>query len=98
MSVRTALIYSHKFNDFSYGESHPFKVQRFRLAYELIKAYSLDTLENAVISESDKISEEDILSFHDSKYIERMKEFSSSPDPRADFLYGLGDAEYPVFP
>jgi len=98
VSFRTALIYSHRFDDFSYGESHPFKVQRFRLAYELIKAYSLDTLENAVISESDKISEEDILSFHDIKYIDRMKEFSVSPVPRADFLFGLGDAENPVFP
>ncbi len=98
MSARTALIYSHKFDNFSYGESHPFKAQRFRLAYELIKAYSLDTLENSIISEADNIPEEHILSFHDSKYIDRIKEFSSSPVPRADFLYGLGDAENPVFP
>jgi acetoin utilization protein AcuC len=98
VSGRTSLIYSNKFSEFSYGESHPFKVQRFRLAYELIKAYSLDALENSLISESDRISEKDILSFHDVKYIERMKEFNSSPNPRADFLYGLGDAENPVFP
>jgi acetoin utilization protein AcuC len=98
VSVRTALIYSNKFDWFSYGESHPFKVQRFRLAYELIKAYSLDALENTLITESDRISDEDILSFHDVRYIDRMKEFNRSSSPRADFLYGLGDAENPVFP
>ncbi len=98
MSSRTALIYSHKFADFSYGESHPFKVQRFRLAYELITAYGLDSCTGALYPEAPPVAEADILTFHDKAYIERMQEFSASATPRADFLYGLGDAENPVFP
>ena len=98
MPPRTALIYSHKFDNFSYGESHPFKVQRFRLAYELIAAYGLDSCVNSVYPEAPAVAEDDILSFHDKAYIERMKSFSSSAAPRADFLYGLGDVENPVFP
>jgi acetoin utilization protein AcuC len=94
---RTALIYSDKFDEFSYGESHPFKVQRFRLAYELIKAYGLDRCEKAGYPQAPPVSEEAILTFHDKAYIERMKEFSCSATPRADFLYGLGDGENPVF-
>ena len=87
---RTALIYSHQFDNFSYGEFHPFKVQRFRLAYELMAAYGLDRCANAVYPEPPAVSESALLTFHDRTYIERMKEFSSSTAPRADFLYGLG--------
>jgi len=94
---RTALIYSHECDNFSYGESHPFKVQRFRLAYELIRAYGLDRCDNSTYPEPPTVAETAILSFHDKAYIERMKEFSASPTPRADFLYGLGDHENPVF-
>lgn len=97
MSSPTALIYSRNFDDFSYGESHPFKVQRFRLAYELISAYGLDKCENSLYPEAPPVSEDAILTFHDKAYVDRMKEFSSSPVPRADFLYGLGDIENPVF-
>ena len=43
------------------------------------------------------ISEDLLLTFHDPAYIDRLKEFSTSDEPRADFRYGLGDAECPVF-
>jgi acetoin utilization protein AcuC len=38
-----------------------------------------------------------VLTFHDPAYIDRLKEFSASEEPRADFRFGLGDAECPVF-
>lgn len=95
---KTALIYSQSFEQFSYGESHPFKVQRFRLAFELIAAYGLDRLPGAEVHQAAPVEEERLLSFHDSSYLQRMREFSNSTEPRADFLYGLGDAENPVFP
>ncbi len=98
MPTRTALIYSDKFNMFSYGESHPFNVQRFRLAFELIRSYKLDSLPGALVCEGREVSEDQLLSFHDKGYLERMQEFSRSQVPRADFIYGLGDSENPVFP
>jgi len=94
---RTALIYSHHFDNFSYGEFHPLKLQRFRLAYELMTAYGLDSCNMAAYPEAPPVSEAAILTFHDKAYIERMKEFSASAVPRADFLYGLGDTDNPVF-
>lgn len=94
---QTALIYSHEFDRFSYGDAHPFKVQRFRLAYDLIAAYGLDRCDNSIYPDPPPVSEEAILTFHDKQYIERMKEFSGSTAPRADFLFGLGDTENPVF-
>ena len=98
LTPKTALIYSHSFDKFSYGQQHPFKVQRFRLAYELISAYGLDRLDTCQVIETAPVDELRLPSFHDRAYLQRMKEFSSSPEPRADFLYGLGDAECPVFP
>lgn len=98
MSRKTALIYSQSYDQFSYGESHPFKVQRFRLAYELITAYGLDRIPGVEIHEATPVAEEKLRSFHDNNYLLRMQEFSHSAEPRADFLYGLGDVENPVFP
>lgn len=95
---KTALIYSHSFDRFSYGEHHPFKVQRFRLAFELLSAYGLDRLPAATLRDAAAVAEEELLSFHDPRYLERMREFSASAEPRADFLFGLGDSENPVFP
>jgi acetoin utilization protein AcuC len=97
LNGKTALIYSSDFSRFSYGEEHPFKVHRYRLAYELISAYGLIAPPATLISEYRPVVENDLLGFHAADYLARLKEFSNSPEPRADFRYGLGDAENPVF-
>lgn len=97
METKTALIYSSDFSRYSYGEEHPFKVQRFRLAYELISAYGLTELARAKVFDCQPAAEKDILTFHSSNYLAKLKEFSLSDEPRADFRYGLGDIENPVF-
>lgn len=94
---RTALIYSPLFGTFNFGDDHPFKLQRNRLAYDLMDAYGLLSLPNMQIRDCRPASEELLLSFHDSEYITRLKEFSASEEPRADFRFGLGDADCPVF-
>ncbi|HEY5973823.1 MAG TPA: acetoin utilization protein AcuC [Geobacteraceae bacterium] len=94
----TALIYSQDFNCYSYGIDHPFKVQRFRLAYELICAYGLDMLPGAVVCQGGEVRDALLESFHSPEYLARLSEFNGSAVPRADFLYGLGDGENPVFP
>ena len=96
-SCRTALIYSPLFGNFSYGDNHPFKLQRNRLAYDLFEAYGLLDLPNMEIRDCRPISDKLLLTFHEQDYIDRLKEFSSSDEPRADFRYGLGDADCPVF-
>lgn len=94
---RTALIYSPLFGNFDYGDNHPFKLQRNRLAYDLMETYGLLNLPNMQICGCHPASDELVLSFHDPAYIARLKEFSSSEEPRADFSFGLGDAECPIF-
>lgn len=96
-SCRTALIYSPLFGKFSYGDNHPFKLQRNRLAYDLFDAYGLLKLPNMQIRDCSPVTDEQMLTFHDEAYLSRLKEFSVSDEPRADFRFGLGDADCPVF-
>ncbi len=97
MNAKTALIYSSDFSLYSYGEEHPFKVQRFRLAYELMREYGLTGLPGVTVFNCQPAEEKDLLSFHSQNYLAKLKEFSASDEPRADFRYGLGDIENPVF-
>jgi acetoin utilization protein AcuC len=94
---RTALIYSPLFGNFNYGDDHPFKLHRNRMAYDLMAAYGLLELPQMEIRDCQAASDEQLMSFHDPAYIARLKEFSASDVPRADFRFGLGDADCPVF-
>lgn len=91
-----ALIYSHRFGDYSYGEDHPFKVLRYRLAYELIQELGL--LDGAQVVESPFAQEKALLSFHRQDYLDCLRDLSGEEGGRANFFYGLGDVENPVFP
>jgi len=95
--ARTALIYSPLFGSYSYGDDHPFKPQRYHLAHDLLDAYGLLKLPAMEIRACHPVDDDLVLSFHDPLYIERLKEFSNSDEPRADFVFGLGDADCPVF-
>lgn len=95
--ARTALIYSPLFGSYSYGEDHPFKLQRYHLVRDLMEAYGLLALPDMEIRDCRPVDDDLVLSFHDSRYIARLKEFSASDEPRADFAFGLGDADCPVF-
>jgi acetoin utilization protein AcuC len=96
-TARTALIYSPLFGNFSYGDDHPFKLQRYRFVLDLMEAYGLLTLPGMAIRDCRPVDDDLVLTFHDPAYIKQLKEFSASDAPRADFRFGLGDAECPVF-
>ncbi|WP_281185076.1 acetoin utilization protein AcuC [Trichlorobacter lovleyi] len=94
---RTALVYSSRFEQFSYGSQHPFQLHRYGLALELLEAYGLLDLPGMERRDCAPVTDEQILSFHTPAYLKRLKEFSASDEPRADFMFGLGDADCPVF-
>ncbi len=97
MLAKTALVYSSRFSDFDYGADHPFHVQRYQLAYELMDAYGLIGSCGHEVSRYSLVSDESLLSFHSMEYLNKLKEFSETNEPRADFRFGLGDVENPVF-
>lgn len=98
MTQRSAFLYSQRFGEFSYGEDHPFKLLRYRLAHELISELGLLASELVLQVECPLIEESDLLQFHAADYLQTLKEFSASATPRANFRFGLGDVENPVFP
>jgi len=95
--VKPALIYSQRFGDYCYGDDHPFKVLRYQLTHALFDELGLLGNERVDVLECPVATEEDLLLFHRQDYLERLADFSASDTPRADFFYGLGDVENPVF-
>ena len=95
---RHALIYSGRFGDVTFGEDHPFKVLRYRLTYELMEELGLLRAPGVSVVEAPVIAEERLATFHRPAYLARLEEFGRSDVPRADFRFGLGDVENPVFP
>ncbi|MCD6526799.1 MAG: acetoin utilization protein AcuC [Desulfuromonas sp.] len=97
MTDRFALIYSSRFSNYSYGEFHPFKVDRYRLTYELMGHCGLLTKPQMIEVECPLVEEELLLNFHRPDYLKTLREFSADDEVHANFFYGLGDVENPVF-
>jgi acetoin utilization protein AcuC len=97
LTHRTALIISPEWDRFSFGDSHPFDVQRHTLALALMEAYGLTSHPAVQMHPPLAPCRKDLLSFHTLDYLDRLIEFSSSEESRADFCFGLGDADNPVF-
>jgi acetoin utilization protein AcuC len=95
---KTALITCADLAGYCYGDDHPFKVQRYRLASDLMAAYGLLELPAMELRRPRGVTREELLSAHSPDYLERLSEFSAASEPRADFRYGLGDLENPMFP
>ncbi len=98
MTQRSAFLYSRRFGEFSYGEDHPFKVLRYRLAFDLISELGLLASDQVRQIECPLVDEADLRSFHAVDYLQTLKEFSASSTARANFRFGLGDVENPIFP
>ncbi|KIH75825.1 acetoin utilization protein AcuC [Geoalkalibacter ferrihydriticus] len=98
MKDTRAFIYSSRFGDYTYGEAHPFKLLRYRLTFELINELGLLSNPATRVLEAAQAEEADLARFHRRDYLAVLREFSAAETPRANFLFGLGDLENPVFP
>jgi acetoin utilization protein AcuC len=95
--VKTAFLYTEKFFAYDYGRSHPLRIERLRLTYDLCNAYGLFGIPDAALVESRPASESEILRFHAPEYIEVLKSASCGRSA-GSFAYGLGPGDNPVFP
>jgi acetoin utilization protein AcuC len=95
--VRTAFLYTDKYLAYDYGPSHPLKIERLRLTYDLCKAYGLFGLPQGDLIESGPAKESEILGFHGSAYVKTLKR-ASRGETDWDFAHGLGPGDNPVFP
>ncbi len=95
--MKTAFLYSERYFAYDYGASHPLKVERLRLTYDLCKAYDLVSLPDTAQIETRPASESEIIRFHTPKYVEVLKR-ASCGQITGDLSYGLGPGDNPVFP
>jgi acetoin utilization protein AcuC len=91
------LIYSRRFSAYSYGDYHPFKVQRYRMTFELMRELGLTTPPAVAVKECPLAEEEALLGFHHPDYLAALAAFNGPGAAGADFFFGLGDVENPVF-
>lgn len=95
--TRTAFIYTDEFSRFDYGVSHPLRISRLKLTYELINAYGLLSLPNTCLIESRAATDEELCLFHSKKYIEILKIANEGRTVSDFFGYGLGYGDNPIF-
>jgi len=95
--MKKAFIYTEEYSNYDYGPTHPLRIIRLKLAYELIKAYGLLNLPDTQFIPTQKANEEDLLSFHEKDYIEVLKRANLGKQISDAYLYGLGPGDNPIF-
>ena len=94
---KTAFVYSDRFGGYYYGIDHPMRPARLRLTYELIDALGLAVLPSSRIIEARAATESELLLFHTPEYVRVLKEANTGIIPVGGSMYGLGNADNPVF-
>lgn len=92
------LVFSRRFEEFSYGPNHPLKVERLRLTMDLIAAYGLFPTSAAPWVEASPAEERDLLRVHSQDYLDVLKEANQGRAPSHGWRYGLGSGDNPAFP
>jgi acetoin utilization protein AcuC len=95
--MKTAFLYSEDFQRFDYGPTHPLKMSRLRLTYELINAYGLLSLPDTQYVEAKAAGDDQLLLFHDREYIDILRVANAGLEVPNAWVYGLGPGDNPLF-
>ncbi|MGQ9644943.1 MAG: acetoin utilization protein AcuC [Thermodesulfobacteriota bacterium] len=96
--MATAFIYTDAYFDYDYGPTHPLKIIRLKLTYELIRDYGLLSLRDVQLIITRRAEEEDLTTFHSREYVTLLKQASEGTVPGNGYAFGLGPGDNPVFP
>jgi acetoin utilization protein AcuC len=96
--MKTALIYTHAFFDYDYGPTHPLKIIRLKLTYELIHAFGLLSLPSVQTIITKRAEEEDLATFHSREYLSTLRQANDGHLRGDVYAYGLGPGDNPIFP
>jgi len=98
IQVKAAFIYTDAYLDYDYGPTHPLKIIRLKLTYELIHAYGLLDLPSVQTVITRRAEEEDLAVFHSREYLNILKEASEGYLRGNAYSFGLGPGDNPIFP
>jgi len=96
--MKTAFIYTNAYLDYDYGPTHPLRIIRLKLTYDLIKAYGLVDLPSVQFIPTIKAEEKDLAAFHSEEYLKILKQANEGHLPGSAYYFGLGPGDNPIFP
>jgi acetoin utilization protein AcuC len=96
--MKTAFVYTDAYLDYDYGPTHPLRIIRLKLTYDLIKAYGLLDLSSVQFIPTIKAEEKDLGAFHSEEYVNILKEANAGRLKGSAYYLGLGPGDNPIFP
>jgi acetoin utilization protein AcuC len=96
--METAFLYTDAYLDYDYGPTHPLRIARLKLTYDLIKGYGLLDLPSVQFIPTIKAGEKDLAVFHSEEYLNILKQADEGHFMGDAYLYGLGPGDNPIFP
>ncbi len=98
MGGKKAFVFSEDYFRYDYGPYHPLRMQRLKLAYELIQAYGLLGLPDQLVLTTQPATLEDVAVFHRPEYIDLLRRCNQEGEPWRDVeSCGLGQGDNPIF-
>jgi acetoin utilization protein AcuC len=83
---------------YDYGPQHPLRVERLKLAKDLIEAYGMLDGPDILQETAAAATREDLLGFHTEPYIEVLKAANTGVSFPGLEQFGIGPGDNPVFP
>ncbi|PYM65550.1 MAG: acetoin utilization protein AcuC, partial [Candidatus Rokuibacteriota bacterium] len=71
--MRTALIHSPAYARYDYGPSHPLRMERLGLTFDLMEAYGLTRLPGTRVIAPDPAEEPALRDFHTAEYLDVLR-------------------------
>ncbi len=96
--MKTAFIFTDAYLDYDYGPTHPLRIIRLKMTYDLIKAYGLLDLPSVHFISTLKAKEEDLITFHSEEYLNILRRANEGFPLGEASIYGLGPGDNPLFP
>ena len=96
--MKNAFIYTDAYLDYDYGPTHPLRIIRLKLTYDLIKAYGLLDLPSVQFIPTIKAEEKELAVFHDEEYLSLLRQVNEGFPLGDAYAYGLGPGDNPIFP
>jgi acetoin utilization protein AcuC len=96
--MKNAFIYTDAYLDYDYGPTHPLRIIRLKLTYDLINAYGLLDLPTVQFIPTQKAEEKELAFFHDEAYLSLLRQANEGFPLGKAYAYGLGPGDNPIFP
>jgi acetoin utilization protein AcuC len=96
--MKSAFIYTDAYLDYDYGPTHPLRIIRLKLTYDLIKAYGLLNPPSVQFIPTIKAEEGNLMVFHSEEYLDLLRQANEGFLLGGAYLYGLGPGDNPIFP